>query len=303
MTRERGDIVGIGIAVHGGAYAIPQEEREAHRLGCRRALERGLEVLTRGGASLDAVEAAVAALERDGAFDAGRGSVLNADGNVELDAGIMDGRDLRTGSVAGVMGVPTAIVLARKVLESEYAVLVGNGAKRFAVEHGVETCDPKELVHERERNRWLSAAGTGQERNALMFGDTVGAVAVDSSGNVAAGRATGGTPGKPEGRVGDSPFIGSGLYAENATAAVSTTGHGELMIPLVWAKAAADIVGNGTPPQQAADAALGLLARTGARGGLIIADAYGRIGVAWNTPQMAFAALACGADEISDGPT
>lgn len=297
--------MGIGMAVHGGAYAIPQEERERHRVGCRRALERGLEVLTRGGSSLDAVEAAVAALERDGAFDAGRGSVLNVDGNVELDAGIMDGRDLRTGSVAGVMGVPTAIVLARKVLESEYAVLVGSGAKRFAVEHGVATCDPQELVHERERNRWLSAGGRGQasERNALMFGDTVGAVAVDSSGNVAAATATGGIPGKPEGRVGDSPFIGSGLYADNATAAVSTTGQGELMIPLVWAKAAADIVGKGTPPQQAADAALGLLARTAARGGLIIADASGQIGVAWNTPQMAFAVLACGADDISDGPS
>ena len=225
--------MGIGMAVHGGAYAIPQEERERHRVGCRRALERGLEVLTRGGSSLDAVEAAVAALERDGAFDAGRGSVLNVDGNVELDAGIMDGRDLRTGSVAGVMGVPTAIVLARKVLESEYAVLVGSGAKRFAVEHGVATCDPQELVHERERNRWLSAGGRGQasERNALMFGDTVGAVAVDSSGNVAAATATGGIPGKPEGRVGDSPFIGSGLYADTATAAVSTTGQGRTNDP------------------------------------------------------------------------
>src|SRR5713226_3663983 len=122
-----------------------------------------------------------------------------------------------------------------------------------------------------------------------MFGDTVGAVAVDQNGNVAAGTATGGSPRKPKGRVGDSPLVGCGLYADNRTAAVSTTGHGERLIPLVWAKAAADMVGGGVEPQVAADAAVVLLEGAGVRGGLIIADRQGRIGIAWNTPQMAFA--------------
>jgi beta-aspartyl-peptidase (threonine type) len=293
----------VAIAVHGGAYVIPEQEREAHRIGCRRALEAGLTILQSGGRSVDAVETAVAALENDGAFDAGRGAVLNAHGEVELDAGIMDGKDLRTGSVAAVLGVPTAISLARAVLDSDYAVLVGDGAYDFAVERGIRRCDPSELVSERERVRW-EARGGGQdsEWDKQMFGDTVGCVAVDVGGNVAAGTATGGSPRKPRGRVGDSPLIGAGLYADNTSGAVSTTGHGELLIPLVWAKAAADLVAGGMSPSDAAGAALTLLERLSARGGLIIADHLGRLGIAWNTPQMAFAMKSADSDEIGDGP-
>jgi L-asparaginase / beta-aspartyl-peptidase len=288
----------VAMAVHGGAYIIPPVEREPHRVGCTRALAAGLALLDAGATSLDAVEAAVATLERDGAFGAGCGSALNADGEVELDAGIMDGRDLRSGSVAAVRGVPAAVALARAVLKSHYAVIVGDGAHRFAVEHGIPTCESAALISEREYRRFHAATGDQREDwDRIMFGDTVGAVAVDADGHVAAATATGGSPRKPPGRVGDSPLVGCGLYADDARAAVSTTGHGERLIPLVWAKAAADLVGLGALPQRAADAAVDILARRDVRGGLIICNSTGAIGVAWNTPQMAFAFRA------SDGAT
>jgi beta-aspartyl-peptidase (threonine type) len=294
--------VPIAMAVHGGAYVIPPEEREPHRLGCRHALEAGLAILHDGGSSLDAVERAVAELEQDGAFDAGRGSALNVAGAVELDAGIMDGGTLRTGSVAAVPGVPVAVALARAVLESQYAVLVGEGAHRFAVEHGLETCDPADLVSERELRRYEETSAVQRhDWHKVMFGDTVGAVALDSDGHLAAATATGGSPRKPQGRVGDSPFVGCGLYADDETAAVSTTGHGELLIPLVWAKAAADQVGKGAGPSLAGEHAIQMLSRQEVRGGLIICDRSGKVAVKWNTPQMAFAYLA--ADGSSgDGP-
>ena len=295
---------GIAMAVHGGAYAIPEEERDAHRRGCRQALEVGLAILNQRGSSLDAVEAAVATLEEDGTFGAGRGAALNEDGEVALDAGIMDGRSLATGSVAALQAVPAAVRVARKVLASQYAVLVGEGALRFARRNGLLICDPRELISEREWRRW--AAGHGEQPvdwAQHMFSDTVGAVAADSRGHLAAATATGGSPRKPKGRVGDSPFVGCGFYADDATAAVSTTGHGERLIPLVWAKYAADTVAGGATPQEAAERSVSLAASAHARGGMIIVNHLGRIGVAWNTPQMAFALLEAGTDEIQDGPS
>ena len=304
MTERPIDPASIAIAVHGGAFAIPPVEREAHRSGCRQALERGREVLLAGGSALDAVEAAVRALEDDGTFDAGGGSFLDEDGEVSLDAGMMDGATLETGSVAAVVGVRNAVTLARRVMESPHAVIVGDGARRFAERNGVETCDPAELVHPRELERWR-AAGGGQaspEWAAQMFGDTVGAVALDAYGNLAAATSTGGSPGKPKGRVGDSPFVGAGLFADNRSAAVSTTGHGERIIPLVWARAAAGLVERGDAAPQAATGAVALLDRLDARGGLIVLDRRGHVGVAWNTPAMAFAAWPRGATEIEEGP-
>jgi beta-aspartyl-peptidase (threonine type) len=298
-------VTDIAMAVHGGAFNIPVEEREAHRLGCRAALEAGLSVLRAGGSALDAVEAAVRSLEDDGTFDAGRGSFLDEDGNVSLDAGMMDGSTLNTGSVAAAIGVPNAISLARAVLESPHAVIVGDGARRFAEGHGVAVCDPASMVHPRERARWL-AAGGGQAKPdwaAQMFGDTVGATARDSSGRIAAGTSTGGSPGKPKGRVGDSPFVGAGLYADDASGASSTTGHGELIIPLVWAKDAVDLMRDGMEAPRAATEAVARLDRLEARGGIILLDAEGRVGVAWNTPAMAYALWPAGATEIVDGPT
>ena len=298
----------IAIAVHGGAFAIPPGEHEAHRLGCRRALERGREVLLAGGSALDAVEAAVRVLEDDGTFDAGRGSFLDESGTVSLDAGIMDGATLETGSIAAGVGIRNAVTVARRVLESPHAVIVGEGARRFAEATGCEVCDPAEMVHPRELARWQAAGGGQADPNwaSQMFGDTVGAVALDAHGNLAAATSTGGSPGKPKGRVGDSPFVGAGLFADNRSAATSTTGHGERIIPLVWAKAVADLVERGHAAPQAAVMGLTILDRLDAKGGIIVLDRDGHVGVAWNTPAMAFAAWQSGAEgarrEIEDGP-
>ena len=291
------------MAVHGGAWAIPSDQLGAHRLGCIRALETGLEILKSGGTSLEAIECSVIELENNETFDAGLGSFLNRMGAVTLDAGVMDGRSLACGSVAHVTGVRNAVSLARRVLESPHAVLVGEGAYEFAQEHGIATCDPEELVSTRERDRWNALRQVDMSEWALeMFGDTVGAVAIDSEGNLAAATSTGGSPMKPLGRVGDSPFIGAGLYADNRTAAVSATGHGELIIPIVWSKSAADIIATGATAPDAAKRALTLLEPVDARGGLIMVDHGGRIGVAWNTPTMAYAYYNSDRDEIVAAP-
>jgi len=298
-TREPG-----AIAVHGGAFDIAPTKREVYRDGCLAAARAGWGALEDGGSALDAVERAVRELEASGIFGAGRGSALNEDGDIELDAGMMDGAALDVGSVVSVRGVPHPITLARRVLESQFAVFAGPGARQFAERTGVETCDPAELVSERERALW-------EERRVqpdanwvrTMFGrDTVGAIVLDRGGNLAAGTSTGGMPFKPLGRVGDSPFIGAGLYADNETGAVSTTGHGERIIPLVLAKTAADLMGSGLEPQVAAERALATLARVSGRGGLITLDRDGRVGVAWNTPAMAFALRPAGAEEYRTGP-
>jgi beta-aspartyl-peptidase (threonine type) len=292
------------IAVHGGAFDIAPAEHDRHREGCLTAARAGWRVLEDGGSALDAVERAVRELEGSGIFGAGRGSALSEEGFIELDAGMMDGATLHVGSVVSVRGVPHAITLARRVLESPFAVFTGGGARQFAERAGVETCDPEELVSDRERALWEERiAHPDPNWVETMFGrDTVGAIVVDGDGNLAAGTSTGGMPFKPAGRVGDSPFIGAGLYADNMTGAASTTGHGERIIPVVLAKTAADLMGSGLDPQMAADRALATLERVRGRGGLITLDRTGRIGIAWNTPAMAFALRAAGAADYTAGP-
>lgn len=284
------------LIVHGGAWAIPDAELADHLAGCRRALAAGWRVLEAGGPALDAVEAAVRVMEDDPAFDAGRGSVLNADGVVELDAALMDGRSLRSGAVAAVRRVAAPISLARRVLESDTAMLVGDGAERFAQAAGLPLCDPRELVVERELRRWeqLRAQGGPRVRDAFgdlpQPGDTVGAVALDRGGHLAAGSSTGGTAGKPPGRVGDSPLVGCGLYADDLSGAATCTGWGESIIRVALAKSAADLLGQGLEPQEAARRAVELLARRAqGLGGVILLDRRGRAGLAFNTPRMAYA--------------
>ena len=294
----------IAMAVHGGAGLLPLDLLEAHRVGCRGALQLGLDVLGSGGTALDAVQSAVVAFENDETFDAGYGSFLNRDGHVECDAGIMDGARLATGTVCAVAGVFNPVVLARAILESPLAVLVAGGARDFAVEQGVDVCDPEQLVSPRARRLWDEHGDRGWDvaDDRSLFGDTVGAVALDDRGDLAAATSTGGMPGKPHGRVGDSPFIGTGVYANNASAAVSTTGHGERIIPIVWAKSAADLITSGMSTEDAARRSIQLLAPTMAKGGLIMVDQRGVPAVGWNTPHMAFAYLDPSTGDIVDGP-
>lgn len=286
------------LVLHGGAWNIPDGMVEAHLRGTRAALAGGWRVLERGGPALEAVEAAIALMEDDDTFDAGRGSFLTRDGRVQLDALLMDGATLRAGGVGCVERIRNPIRAARKVLEeSPHVYFVGEGAERFAQEHGISLCDNQELVIEREVQRLKeaqaqAAAGKPQELFAATDSshDTVGALALDAHGNLAAGTSTGGTLNKAPGRVGDSSLIGCGCYADNAGAAVSCTGWGEPIMKLVLGKWAADRVGEGLSPAQAASQAMELLERRlDGHGGIIALDARGRMGLAHNTPRMAWA--------------
>ncbi len=297
------------ILVHGGAWAIPDDAVEAHLAGVRLAAHAGWAALARGGSALDAVEAAVVAMEDDETFDAGRGSFLNQDGHVQMDALMMCGQTLRAGGVGCVERVRNPVHAARLVLErSPHVYFVGEGAERFAAEHGMVLCDNSELVMAREVERWKNAkkqryltapsefCGPTDPYDADSH-DTVGAVAVDSHGNIAAATSTGGTLNKAPGRVGDSSLIGCGCYADNDTAAASTTGWGEPMMKLVFAKSATDRVTPSHPPAEVAAQAIRLLhRRLNGHGGIILLDRRGRFGVAHNTPRMAWA-LRSAADE------
>jgi beta-aspartyl-peptidase (threonine type) len=281
------------LVVHGGGWAIPDNMVDAHLNGVRAAIASGWHALERGGSALDAVEAATMVMEDDEAFDAGRGSFLNKDGRVQLDALLMDGATLRAGGVGCVERIRNPIHLARIVLEdSPHVYFVGPGAERFAKEHGVPLIANEELVIEREleRLRRLQAQGESPADVFSASHDTVGAVALDKNGNLAAATSTGGTLNKTPGRVGDSSLIGCGCYADNQSAAVSTTGWGEPIMKLVLGKWAADRVAAGAPPQQAASEAITYLRkRLSGHGGIIVLDAQGRLGIAHNTPRMAWA--------------
>jgi beta-aspartyl-peptidase (threonine type) len=287
------------LLIHGGAGSIPDDGVERYSAGIRDALDAGWSILERGGTALDAVEAAIVSMEDSGAFDAGRGSVLNQDGRVQLDAMIMDGATLAAGAVGAVETVRNPIRVARAVMErSPQVYFVGLGAERFALEHGFEAIDNTELISSRERKRFEEAranalagddAHVGSAADGSRGQDTVGAVALDDAGNLAAGTSTGGIRYKPVGRVGDSSVVGSGGYADNETAAVSCTGEGEAIMRLVLGKWAVDRVAAGTAPQAAAEAAIDRLGRRlGAQGGLILLDRLGRVGIAFNAPRMAW---------------
>ncbi len=283
----------LSLIVHGGAWAIPDNEVDEHKAGCSHALDVGWGVLEQGGSALDAVEAAVRTLEDTPIFDAGIGSVLNQDGVVELDAAIMDGETLRSGAVAAVQRIRNPISLARRVLESHVVLLVGTGAERFAEQVDIPFCNPSELVVERERRRWemLRQRTDIRTQDAFMQqpNDTVGAVALDRYGRVAAATSTGGTANKLPGRVGDSPLIGCGLYADNQTGGCSSTGWGESIIKVLLAKTATDFIQQYTA-MEAAQAAINVLERrVGGFGGCILLDGKGQPGFAFNTPRMAYA--------------
>jgi beta-aspartyl-peptidase (threonine type) len=269
---------------------------DAHLRGVRNALAAGWRVLEGGGLALDAIEEAVVVMEDDETFDAGRGSFLNRDGRVQMDALIMDGATLRAGGVGCVERLRNPVRAARKILsDSPHVYFVGAGAEQFAAEHGVALCRNEDLVIEREverlREYQREAAGHGNELFAPAIShDTVGAVALDREGNIAAATSTGGTLNKAPGRLGDSSLIGCGCYADNLSAAVSTTGWGEPIMKLVLAKWTADRVSAGNLPEWAAQEAMNhLQQRLNGHGGIIVLNSQGQFGIAHNTPRMAWA--------------
>lgn len=290
------------LLIHGGAWAMPDDAVAAHEAGIANALSAGYTLLEQGASAVDAVEAAVAVMEDDETFDAGRGSFLTQDGRVQMDALLMNGENLRTGGVACVERLRNPIRAARLVLDkSPHVYFVGTGAERFARQHGMVLCDNMELVIPREQERLYKAqaaerAGLPDETfsgslnsGSLDSHDTVGAVALDVYGNIAAGTSTGGTLNKAPGRVGDSSLIGCGCYADNLTAAVSLTGWGEPIMKLVLGKWAVDRVAAGASPDQAAHEAIDyLFGRLGGHGGIILLGPDGRVGLAHNTPRMAW---------------
>jgi beta-aspartyl-peptidase (threonine type) len=295
------------LLIHGGAWAMPDNAVTAHEDGVAQALAVGYALLEKGASAVDAVEASVAVMEDDETFDAGRGSFLTQDGRVQLDALLMNGENLRTGGVACVERLRNPIRAARLVLDkSPHVYFVGAGAERFARQHGMALCDNTELVIPREQERLYKAqaaerAGLPDETfsGSLDSHDTVGAVALDSDGNIAAGTSTGGTLNKAPGRVGDSSLIGCGCYADNRTAAVSLTGWGEPIMKLVLGKWAVDRVNTGSSPEQAAQEAIAyLFSRLGGHGGIILLGPDGRIGIAHNTPRMAWGLRTLAGTEI-----
>ena len=285
------------LLIHGGAWAMPDDAIAAHQDGIADALAVGYALLEQGASAVDAVEAAVAVMEDDETFDAGRGSFLTQDGRVQMDALLMNGENLRTGGVACVERLRNPIHAARLVLDkSPHVYFVGTGAERFARQHGMALCDNMDLVIPREQERLYKAqaderAGLPDETfsGSLDSHDTVGAVALDCHGNLAAGTSTGGTLNKAPGRVGDSSLIGCGCYADNLTAAVSLTGWGEPIMKLVLGKWAVDRVAAGASPDKAAHEAIDyLFERLGGHGGIILLGPDGRVGLAHNTPRMAW---------------
>src|SRR5215510_13707426 len=233
------------LIVHGGAWDIPDEAVAACNEGCRNALEAGWSILAKGGSALDAVEAAVVVLEDDPVFDAGYGSHLNVDGKVECDAIIMDAATLRAGAAAGLQRVKNPIRLARKIWEQcSHMMLVAEGAERFAQKSGLQLCDPAELISEAEHEAYLRCR---EDQHAAIHHrgheqGTVGAVAIDREGRLFAATSTGGTCCKLPGRVGDSPLIGCGCYADCEAGGISSTGYGEAIMKIVMAKTTVDLL-------------------------------------------------------------
>jgi beta-aspartyl-peptidase (threonine type) len=268
------------LIVHGGAGKASPERADASRAGILAAAAAGRRVLDSGGSALDAVEQTIRVLEDDPAFNAGFGSVLNSDGEVEMDAAIMDGATLDFGGVAAVKGLRHPISVARALLRERPILLAAEGARRFAEFSGAETCAPEAMIAPRRRPQ----PGV----------DTVGCVAIDGDGRIAAGTSTGGIAGKAAGRIGDSPLPGSGLYAD-ARGGVSLSGEGEKIARVLVAAEAMHWLEQ-HPAQAAAEHGIARLASIGGDGGCIVLDRDGRFGCAHNSQQFAVGLAAPGLD-------
>jgi len=292
----------VGLVVHGGAGTIsrsemtPQRERE-YRAGLERAMTAGYEILKRGGSSLDAAEAAVRMLEDDPHFNAGKGAVFTSIGTNEMDAAVMDGKTLSAGAVASLKHIKNPVSLARLVMEkSGHVMMDGEGAEAFAKENGVQVLPDQKYFFTQERWEALQKvkaaekSGGGGKKYIITDQDrhgTVGAVALDQNGNLAAATSTGGTTNKRAGRVGDSPVIGAGTYANNATCAVSATGDGEYFVRATVAHDVSALMEyRGMSLTEAAQSVLDKVAKLGGSGGLIAIDRQGNIALPFNTSGM-----------------
>lgn len=269
------------LIVHGGAKTIEPDQEMPSRKGCLAAANAGATVLRYGGGAVQAVEAAIRSLEDNPTFNAGCGSTPQASGAIEMDASIMDGRTLDVGGVAGVKRLRHPIEAARAVLAEKPVLLVADGAERFAQEHGVALIDPDQLC----------PPGLPKSES-----DTVGCVAIDVHGHLAAGTSTGGLEGMPDGRVGDTALPGCGLYADDAVGAVALSGDGEAIARVTLAARIIQAMENGSASQAAAEAVLQQLARVQGEAGAIVLDRQGRIGVAHNSEHFALALIGDGVE-------
>jgi len=279
------------VLVHGGAGDVPDARRERHADGCRTAAQAGFAVLAAGGTALDAAIAAARVLEDDPVYNAGTGAALNEDGDVEHDAALMSGRGLRAGAVCSLRGFKNPVDVARAVLDDgRHVLLAADGAAAFAAASGVAAlADPSALVTETARA--ALARNRAGRAPAGWAGGTIGCVAVDASGDVAAATSTGGTIGKRRGRVGDSPILGAGTWADDRSCAISATGDGEGILRVGLAQLVAHAVVRGVSLDLALEAALDTLhARTGATGGLIAARPDGSWCARWITRTMSWGA-------------
>ncbi len=303
---DDGKAEGLALALHGGAGRlvrgrIPERSEREMRELLARLLTDGLAQLANGGSALDVVEAAVAALEDDAHFNAGRGSALTSEGNVEMDAALMDGASRAAGAVACVRGVRNPIALARRVLEDgRHVLLAGEGAERFARETGIEPIPPAALITAQRRAELESARAGGRvslDRDELEAVGTVGAVARDARGHLAAATSTGGMTNKRPGRVGDSPILGAGTWADDASCAVSATGQGELFVRAAFAHEVDAALRLGSLALEAACRhALARVAGLGGAGGCIALAPRGAPVLVWNTDGMVRGWIAAGRD-------
>lgn len=281
------------LAIHGGAGTLRRADMNEgqaaqYHAGLRRALTAGRDILAGGGGALEAATGAVMALEDDPLFNAGRGAVFTAAGTQEMDAAVMDGRTRRAGAVAGIFGPRNPVLAARAVMEaSPHVMLIGDAAVAFCREQGLDFAD-RDYFHTESRWRALqeTLSGRGRDDDSRRHG-TVGAVACDRAGNLAAATSTGGMTGKLPGRVGDSPIIGAGTFADNETCAVSATGHGEFFIRYGAAhEIAARMRHRGQALADAARAVIDELAGVGGSGGLVAVDRTGRVALPFNSSGM-----------------
>jgi beta-aspartyl-peptidase (threonine type) len=284
------------IVVHGGAYAIPDDQLDAKFKGCRLAVETGHKILESNGTALDAVEAAVKVLEDDNAFNAGHGSVLTLLGTIEMDAMIMDGATLNIGSVAAVKSISNPILLARKVMEkTNHTMLVGEGADAFARQQGFPQVSAEEMVSPESLSRWENHSKYNKVVENVFNKaehDTVGAVARDKYGNIACATSTGGITHKMPGRVGDSPIIGCGGYCDNSIGGISTTGHGEAITRVTLANRVLNLSLSMPAADAVTEALRYMQTKTnGGKGGLIMITPSGDIVKGFTTERMAWASI------------